>query len=297
MRRLTKLSLLAIPALALVPAGIAAAAIEGDQPAAVGWWSQDPTAAEQPDGGFQVAAAGGQPVSVAAVRFTVPDGATSATLHLQEAEGSVVSPTTALQACPTADQWEPANPGAFDDAPAPDCEVPIALTRDETALTWSASVPAGVAGSLVIVPGETAGGGAPIDPAFQLTFTGAALEVSTGAGAGGFSGPTPPSPTAYKAPGGGASSFSGAGSSSFAAPGPVASSPTTATTAVAETTATTAAPIEGEAIQPFEGGTGGGGVDQPWERLLILVPLSALAGVAFVYGKRILRQRGVLEQA
>ena len=40
-----------------------------------------------------------------------------------------------------------------------------------------------------------------------------------------------------------------------------------------------------------------GGADQPWERLLILVPLSALIGAGTVYGKRVLQQRGVLEEA
>jgi hypothetical protein len=289
---------IAIPLLVLAPASAALAAVSGDAPAAVGWWTQDPTAAEQPDGGFQVAAAGGQPVSVAAVRFTVPDGATRATLHLQEAEGAVVGPTTALQACPTADQWQPANPGAFADAPKPDCATPIELTRDETALTWSGTVPAAVAGSLMILPGETAGGGAPVDPAFQLTFTGAALEVSTGAAGGGISAPTPPSPSSYTAPSGGGSSSFGGGSSSFATPGPVSATPTTATTVAGGATATTVEPTVGEAIQQVgDGSGGGGGADQPWERLLFLVPLSALTGVAFVYGKRILRQRGVLEEA
>jgi hypothetical protein len=290
-RALLLIPLLAVALLALAPVGVAGA----ESPTAVGWWSQDPTAAEQPDGGFQVAAAGGQPVSIAALRFTVPDGATTGTLELQEAEGGVVSPATALQACPTADQWEPANPGAFEDAPEADCTAPIDLTRDEATLTWSGTVPAAAAGSLVIVPSETASGGAPLDPGFQLTFTGADLQVATG-GAGGAGGaiPTPPSSSAYKAPGG-SSSFTG-GSSSFAAPGAVTPT-TTATSAPAPTTATTVAPVEGEAIQPFETDGGGGGADQPWERLLFLVPLSALVGVAFVYGKRILRQRGVLEEA
>jgi hypothetical protein len=293
--------LLAAPLLALASSGVAGA-LSGDAPRALGWWSQDPTAAEQPGGGFQVAAAGGQAVSIAALRFDVPDGALNGTLSLQEAEGGVVSPATALQVCTTADPWEPANPGPWADAPAPDCETPIELTRDEASLTWSASVPADAAGSLVVVPGETAGGGSPVDPGFQVTFTGAALEVVAPSGSGGSAVPTPPPSTFTPPPssGGGSSpSFAGGGSgSSFSAPGPVTPTTTATTVAGGDTTVTTVAVAEGEAFEQVgDGSGGGGGADQPWERLLLLVPMSALAGVAFVYGKRVLRQRGVLEEA
>ncbi|HYD10456.1 MAG TPA: hypothetical protein VEA78_10165, partial [Acidimicrobiales bacterium] len=97
-----------------------------EAPSAVGWWTSTPGAAAADDGGFEVAALAGNDVSVAALRFaTAPAGGT-ATLTLTES-GGTVTPTTSLQACPTVDPWEPANPGALEDAPTPDCTSAVAL--------------------------------------------------------------------------------------------------------------------------------------------------------------------------
>jgi hypothetical protein len=282
--------------LVLAASGIAGA-LDGDPPANTGWWSQDPTAAAQEGGGFQVGTVGGQPVSVAAVRFSTPSGVTSATLTLQET-GGFVTPASAVQACKTTEAWEPANPGAYDDAPTPDCATPVPLTRDADALVWSADVGSllpslGGDASLMIVPGETAGGGSPLDPGFQVTFSEAALAVVSAPGT--TVGPPTTQYTAPSAPGGGFDS-----SSSFAAPTAVTPPPPAAPT-TPDTAPGDAAPATGEAFQPpdlaagAEPGGGGGGADQPWERLLFLVPLSAAAGVGTVYVRRILAQRGVVE--
>lgn len=285
--------------LVLLVAGVAGA-LDGDPPTTSGWWTDQPGAAAQPDGGFEVGGVGGQSVSVAAVRFSTPSGVTTATLSLQES-GGFVTPASSLQVCPTVDPWEPANPGAMADAPAPDCTNPVPLTRDAAALVWTADVGTllpslGGEPSLMIVPGASGGGGSPLDPGFSVTFSGAALAVTAAPGTTttAFSSFTPPN-----SGGGGSSSPSnGFGSSSGSVSGIGPFTPTTA----APAPPTTAAPTGNqEAFTPpalAAGATpGGGGKHQPWERLLFLLPLSAAIGVGTVYGKRLLQQRGVLEEA
>lgn len=283
--------------LVLLGSGIAGA-LDGDPPTSTGWWSQNPGASAQPDGGFEVAALGGQPVSVAAVRFSVPSGVTRATLSLQET-GGFVTPASALQVCRTTEAWQPANPGAYDEAPTPDCAAPIALTRDADALVWSAEVVGllpslGGEASLMIVPSETAGGGSPLDPGYQVTFSEAALAVIAAPG-------TTMAPSTTFAPPS-SPSFSGGstgGGSTFSPPGPAATPSTVPVTP--DTVPVDEQPQSGEAFQPpsLAGGAtpGGGGTEQPWAKLFVLVPLSAIIGAATVYGKRLLQQRGVLEEA
>lgn len=284
----------ALFALVLLVTGIAGA-LEGDPPSNTGWWSQNPGAAEQPDGGFQVASLAGQPVSVAALRFAPPSGVTSARLTLQEADGGFVTPASTIQVCRTTEPWEPANPGAYEDAPTPDCAAAVPMTRDAEALVWSAEVASllptlGGEATLMIVPGETAGGGSPLDPGYSVSFTEAALAITAAPGT-----TVGPATTLYTAP----PPSSGGGGSSFTPPGPAIPQTTIAPT-TPDTAPGDADPATGEAFQPpsLSGGAepgGGGGADQPWERLLFLVPLSALIGVGAMYGKRTLAQRGVLE--
>jgi hypothetical protein len=298
----------AFVAVALAALALTELAGAQDPPAAVGWWSTDPTAQPQPEGGFQVAAALGEPASVAALRFSTPSGVTSATLTLTES-GGFVTDASSLQVCTTTDPWTPANPGPMDDAPAPQCASPIALTRDAEAATWTAEVgpllpSLGGDPSLMIVPGETPGAGSPLDPGFRVSFSAATLAVVAAPG-------TTTSTTAFSPPGGSGGSGGGggfqsgppppsssSGGGSFSGPGPVAP-PTT----VADTTTATVPepdPTSGEAFAApdFAAGAtpgGGRGGDQPWERLLFLVPLAAAAGVGSVYIRRLLTQRGVVE--
>jgi hypothetical protein len=288
--------------LVLALAGIAGA-LDGSPPSNVGWWSQDPSASAQPDGGFQVSGVAANPVSVAAVRFSTPSGVTSASLTLQES-GGFVTPATGLQVCKTTAPWEPANPGAYADAPAPDCNGAVALERDADSKVWSASVGTllpsiGGDASLMIVPAETAGGGSPVDPGFQVTFSGAALAVVSAPGT--TTGPSTTFSSDSFGGSGGGSGGGGFGSSTFSAPGPVSPTSTLAPT-TPDTAPGDAAPASGDAFKPPSLAAGatpgsGGGADQPWARLLFIVPLSALIGVAVVYAKRILLQRGVLDEA
>jgi hypothetical protein len=291
MRRTTAALLILV---VLLCTGIAGA-LDGDPPSSTGWWSQNPGASAQEGSGFEVAALAGQPVSVAAVRFSVPSGVTRATLTLQET-GGFVTPASSLQVCKTTEPWEPTNPGAYDDAPTPDCTAPVPLARDTESLVWTAEVigllpSLGGEASLMIVPSETAGGGSPLDPGYQVTFSEAALAITAAPGT------TVAPSTTFRAPS--SPAFSGGstgGGSSFTPPGPVA----TTVPITPDTVPVDEQPQSGEAFQPptLAGGAApGGGADQPWAKLFFLVPLSAIIGAATVYAKRILQQRGVLEEA
>ena len=117
-------------ALCALAVGTFAGTASGEAPSSVGWWTSTPGAAAAEDGGFEVAAVAGNPTSVAALRFATASGGSTATLTLNES-GGTVTPTAALQVCPTTQPWEPANPGALEDAPEPDCSAAVPLTRDE----------------------------------------------------------------------------------------------------------------------------------------------------------------------
>jgi hypothetical protein len=285
----------ALLALVLVLSGVAAA-LDGDGAQTTGWWSSEPGASAQDGGGFQVSALGGTALSVAAVRFSTPSGVTSATLSLQEASGGFVTPATSVQVCTTNDPWEPANPGAMADAPKADCTNAVPLTRDATSLVWSADVAglmptAGGTPSLMIVPGTTPGGGSPLDPGFRVTFSEAKLAVVSAPGTTAAAAPS--APVDFSSPGSASSYDPGTNGGAISGIGAV--TPTTA----APGTTTSSTINQGEAFGPptlAKGAAPGrGGKHQPWERLLFLVPLSAAIGVASVYGKRLLAERGVVE--
>jgi hypothetical protein len=291
----------ALIAVVLLASGVAAA-LDGDPPSNTGWWSSEPGASAQPDGGFQVGAVGGTATSVAAIRFATPSGVSSAQLSLQEASGGFVTPATSLQVCVTTAAWEPANPGAMADAPAADCAQKAPLTRDATSLVWSADVTAllpslGGEPSLMIVPGEAPGGGSPLDPGFRVAFSAATLAV-TAADSSAVATPT----TAFSS--GGGTDFSSPGGSTSYDPGTAGGAisgigAVTPPTAAPATTSSTIA--QSEAFSPPQlaagasPGGGGGGSSKPWVRLLFLVPLSAAIGVGNVYLKRLLTERGVVE--
>jgi hypothetical protein len=282
--------------------GVAVAA-GGDAPTAVGWWTRAPGASEAPDDGFEVAALGGEPASVAALRFDVAGSSPVATLTLVES-GGTVTPATALQVCTTSEPWEPADPGAYGDAPAPDCAAAADLARDEEAGEWTAEVGSLLAaGSLMVVPAETPGGGSPLDPGFRVTFSAAALAV--------VATPDASSSPAFAQPSGGGATFSpppatsaspsgtfgGGGFDVTPAPAEVPDAGSTPTTVAVDNTDDDAGAAEEEAFGVPELAAGatppGGG--KPWARLVVLVPLSAVVGIASVRGRKVLTRRGVVE--
>src|SRR4051812_22721748 len=107
----------------------------------VGWWSQQPGAQAQGDGGFQVAEAAQQKQSVAAVEVSVGDAESVTTATLKLTEGQSVNPDNAgLDACTTSGGWKDANPGAWGDAPPADCSSAVHLQRDAASTSWSGDI-------------------------------------------------------------------------------------------------------------------------------------------------------------
>lgn len=247
--------------------------------AATGWWTQRPGASDLPAGGFEVALYPQGPVSVAAVR--VQGSAPSALLVLTEGE-QVLGETARLQACPSRDPWTPANPGAWDDAPAADCEassVPFGRGADGS---WSADVAAMVAAGVptIVIAPVAEFSDAEQSFTFQITFTGARLVAP---GAEQSSAPPPddspgaqdpaPDPSfapAYPAP---AAPF---------VPAPAVPAPAAAAQP-AQGPAPEAAPDAALAVSAQDGNT----ADRPWWRLLLGVPISLAVGAGAV----LLRQR------
>lgn len=268
----------------------------------VGWWSSQPTAVAQPEGGFQVAAGpSGEAQSVAALRLSMPPARVDS-LQVQLVESSSLGAELGvLQLCTTAEPWSAANPGAFDDAPQPDCTVSAGLTRTTDGI-WlgdaAALAPDGGDVSVMVVPkyqppvpigpgmivtisgGEFTGLGAPsdttdttstVDPGISPTFTGGESDLFGPVGSGSFGVPTF----------GGSADFGEVPvevASPETAGGPSAGSGG----AVDQADEFALTPIDQESGPP-----------PPWIRLVVLVPLSAAIGVGSVRARRVLALRAI----
>jgi hypothetical protein len=171
----------------------------------------------------------------------------------------------------------------------------VALTRDATSLVWSADVSklmptGGGTPSLMIVPGAAHNGGAPLDPGFRVTFSEAKLAVVSAPGTTAaasndsvdFS--SPDSASAYDP------STSGGAIAGIGAVTPTTAAPVTTTSSTIKQSETFAPPALAKGASP-----GRSSSHQPWARLLFLVPISAALGIASVYGRRLLAERGVVE--
>jgi hypothetical protein len=295
------------------PAGVApAGAAAPAEVAAVGWWSRRPGATAQPPGGFEVAAGLDGPESVAAVRVAVGAPLARVVLVLGEREG-LFQERAALRVCPAADGWAPANPGPFDAAPAAACDRHAALSRNAAQANWTADVtallPADGTASLAVVPVRA--DGLALDPGFQVRFASASLLVEVaaggeaGGGAGGEVGREPFGGAA--APVGGAAVGDGAGApvglgalgdlGPVPTPGPggvVPAAPGAPTApgspgAPGVAGATEAGAAEGTAgPRPLAGPAlvRGTGRSRPWWRLALVLPASALVGLATAAARR-----------
>lgn len=257
-----------------------------------GWWTRRVGAAEQPAGGFEVAAGLQGEESVAALRVDVSGGtASAATLVLAEAGGFGAS-GAALQVCATSDAWTAANPGAYADAPEASCDGAASLARDDAG-QWTADVTALVAGalgggtvSLVVAPAPPATG-LPIEAPFDVQLSSAQLQVTDASGVGAGFGSLPPT-TAYtfQPP----AATPALPSTAFAPPVPPSAFPPAAlppativgAPAAPATPAVDAAAPTAGTFQPVAS-TGPG---KPWGRLLWMVPLSAAVGAAATAARR-----------
>ena len=251
----------------------------------VGWWSSNPIAIPQPEGGFQVAAGpDGSTQSLAAIRLSIAAASVdSLPVHLVESS-SVGTDFGILRLCTTNDAWTAANPGTLDTAPKPDCTTSANLTRTLDG-SWlgdaAALAPRGGEVSLMVVPVYQPP--VPVGPGMVVTISGgqftatgsevtsttdSTIETSVGSGSGG-------STIDY---------FGSTGGGSFGIPdatitpsfGSVA--PPAEEVAVPSRTTT-----EGFALTPVKSD---GGPPPPWIRLILLLPLSAGFGVGAALVRR-----------
>lgn len=286
--------------LVVLTAGISPGAAQvGATVADTGWWTRRPGAAALPPGGFEVAEAPDDDISIAALRVRTSNRLTRARLILTEA-GGVRQADGALRVCVTASSWTAANPGAWAARPQADCAGGgIELARDATRTSWSANIlpllpaAAGTA-SLMIVPGVPPSG-LPVD-GFQVTFAGAAVDADE-------------APDDDDEPGGGSSAggdtSGSSGGSSFGFGGGVESPGDFGFSGIPDGLGTdipvdTTDSTTGEEVatgQPFTRApvdTADGGGRQPWGRLPGLVVLAGIAGAVTASARRVARDRELL---
>jgi hypothetical protein len=264
--------------------------------ARVGWWSQQPGAQPQPEGGFQVATGPSGDLSVAAVDVSISEGSdVAATLTMEGSETSLGSTHPAvLQVCVAATPWKDANPGAWADAPQPDCSPAAKVTGDGSKWTADVSqlVHAGGTTSLMVLPVDQPVNGV-VDPGWQVTITKATV-AATGTTA---SDSSTIDSSATSGSSSGSSSF-GTGSSSDSFGTGTGSSAPAIVTPPAESTVTPAVPpatpppaAAVPAKPPFTPtkilATPKQVDHNPWARLLLFLPLAALVGA----GAALLRVR------
>ncbi|MEX2293637.1 MAG: hypothetical protein WD691_07585 [Acidimicrobiales bacterium] len=248
--------------------------------AEVGWWSTNPAALPQADGGFQVGATPtGETQDVAALRLVIA-GSSISSLQVQFDEASSIGTQFgALKLCRTNDPWVAANPGAATEAPNPDCSAAAVLTRtlDGVWLGDAAElVPEGGEVSLMVLPtySPPAAVGPPMSVAISggaFTATSLGAPTTTVGGTGTPSGEADPTDLFGPSAGG---SF-GIGGFDAEPPdfGIVTPEPPPATTGVVAPSDN--GDDEAFALPPLEDD----GPGAPWIRLVALVPLSAGLGV------------------
>ncbi|MFZ6005336.1 MAG: hypothetical protein ACOYXM_15540 [Actinomycetota bacterium] len=264
----------------------------------VGWWSSRLTAVAQPEQGFEIAAGPqGDAQSIAAIRLSVAaTQVDSLQVHLTEASGgSIGSEFGTIRVCTTTDPWSAANPGAFEEAPTPDCTTTATLTRTLEG-AWlgdiTALVPNGGEVSLMLVPFYQPP--VPVGPGMivpigsgDFTATGTSTAPTTGS-----------TETTDTTSGGGFDpidgGFGGSFGGSFGVPEISGDTDFGTTTTAAPATSGTTVPEDDFALDPI---TSGGEDSAPWIRLVLLVPLCAGFGMGLVRARRLLVDRGLLPAA
>lgn len=269
----------------------APAAAQAEPPVtAVGWWSDRVLAQEKGEGGIEVARTlDGD--SVAALTIESGGAVSSATITLTEVEtGTVRADSAVVDVCDTG-PFVAADAGAIDEAPATECTGGIALTRAEDG-TWTGDITPVVGDStsfLAIVPGPVPDDATPLDPGFVLEFEAPVVAVTL-APSDGDAAPIAPVDTVAPPPDFSSPAptdsfdFSPTPSPSFDSP-PIESAPVTTVAPPVDSSTSESTEVAGPTLNsaPISGGSGD---TRPWIRLLLLVPLSAAAGAAAVFGRR-----------
>lgn len=268
------------------------------QPAAIvetGWWTRNPAAGpKDSDEAFEAARAPDGPLSVAALQIRVDSAPIERALLVASESGGFRQDAAALAVCPTTNLWEAENGGSFDEAPEPDCAgIAVPLERDGDAEVWRGDV-AGLLGgvgeaSVMVVPDPGRDGG-PLDPGFQVEFGFATLDARA----------APPPPTFSPPPVAGTDGETGSDrrparpmpettvtSGAGTKPPPVPS-PSGEPLRDAPAQAPGSFPVRPAAELPDEADP------RPWWRLVFLVPLSGVVGLAGARGRRILVEQGIL---
>lgn len=189
------------------------------EPEAAGWWSRTSTPVgvnpAAPTAGEDQLVVQGEPSganAIAALRWTLPEGASGPTLTITAAEGSVVPAEALILACKAGSPWTEAKGAPLEEAPKVDCGTSVngVVAEDGTITFALGTLMNGQVLDVVLTPGKM-----PDDTGstFLLTFDrpGAdALVTSAGGG----------DETAFDSgsAGGGAFAPSSSGSGSFAAP-------------------------------------------------------------------------------
>jgi hypothetical protein len=180
---------LVLVAIALVLASAPRAG--ADAPVAIGWWSQASALPPPPDvsaDGLYVQGGPGGPVAISALRFQLPTGTNPDQLVL--IPNGVASPSAAVQVCPLKPEsldFQPAQNGAWSDAPAYDCSGANAIVGeadDSGALTFKiGTLPQdGILGVAVIATGATDRVPIAKPDASTLTTTPSAIEPTPSGG-------------------------------------------------------------------------------------------------------------------
>jgi hypothetical protein len=227
---------------------------------------------------------------VAAIRVLIYGSVTKATLSISEAPNQATAVSVPkLQACPTSSPWQlpssPGTPGAYADAPTPQCDqATIPLARDDKG-TWTGDVTALLAGkrsemSLMVVPAPDKT--LPVPPTFFVTLaTSRVAADGTPDVTQAHVVPPPPPPAATP-------SVSAPTHSPSITPSSPAATPITTTPATTPTTEPTATSIPDRL-----GGTRVNSTHPPkaWGKLLWIIPLSAIAAMAWARARRVIVER------
>lgn len=271
-----------------VPAAHAQTASAVDE---AGWWSRQPLAQPMPEDGFAIGWAVEEEQSAAAVRIGAPDRLDGTVYLILHESGGAATDQGLARVCVTEDDWEPANPGPYEDLPQADCAPgeTAELGRDAVASTWVADITGLVAAasgdhlSLVVRPvGKAVNANVPATAPFEVRFDAATLRVEAiGTPRPVDTATTPPfaGDPAERTGGGDQAPLSPPLGGSFDAPALVPVPP--ATRPPSRTTTPTSG---GEvALGPVEATSSDG---TRWLPIVVLVPISAGIGLLAVVSRR-----------
>jgi hypothetical protein len=175
-------------ALVSVPTPADAAALEQQ-----GWWyrlrpaglpTDLPARQDVGEGQLLVEGAPEGPLAIAAVRFRLDDGETNPVLTVPVAQHVGTPETTVVVACAADVAWNPAEGGAWDDRPFPDCSTSVDGSPSADGSSWSFPVTAleerGVV-DVVLLPGKVPNGADPVSGStFRLVLGAPALTTTPG---------------------------------------------------------------------------------------------------------------------